>query len=101
MARAHLNRLSNWQATISRAATGLRRPKTTTLSVFCGHCQNWVKTRRYNPVLYCCNDCEPGVTAGNASSWRTAQQAAELAHHLHIKRTRQWRRHTARVTNAV
>lgn len=98
MLRAHPDRLTRWQATIASTTARIRRPKT--VSVFCEHCQCWVKARRYNPVLYCCHNCEPTITFGNVSLRRTAQQAAELAHHLHLKRTHQWRRYAAHVTGA-
>lgn len=98
MPRQHHNRLISWQATIARTTARLRRPKT--VSVFCEHCQRWVKARRYSPVFYCCKDCLTTAAPLNVSIERSAQHAAELAHHLHIKRTRQWRRHAAHVTGA-
>jgi ribosomal protein L37AE/L43A len=99
MQRKQLNRLAARSATAVRQAFArIQRPKT--LAVFCEHCQTLVKARRYNPILFCCNKCTDGVAAGNLSQWRTSQQAAELAHHLHVKRTRQWRRQAAQVTAA-
>lgn len=101
MQRTHMkgvNRLISWRATFQDSTARLRRPKVT--AILCQHCNTWVKSRRYDPLLYVCKGCAPKAAH---DYYRARRAAADLAAEISAanqrawdKELRQWRRHAAR-----
>jgi len=94
MSKSKLRRAVVVSADAVRAtATRFQRPKVT--AIRCERCGRWVKPRRYDPLLYACTDCAPGLAYAHYETARDAALTAEAQRREYEKELHAWRRQLA------
>ncbi|NUT23816.1 MAG: hypothetical protein HOV77_32025 [Hamadaea sp.] len=88
-------RITDAAVTVGHKAARFQRPKVT--QVLCEPCGRWVKPREFEPRMYACTTCAPGIAHALYRIQRDAAQITTAAQRAYEKELHAWRRQLASV----